>query len=79
MAVNAMIADLQAAEKLVKDKERELERIRLSRKHSVETIKRTLGDLKKKSGGSRNTGARRRKRAPARLWLMRMTRSGRSR
>ena len=48
VTLNARIADLQATEKLVKDKERELEKIRLSRKHAIETIERGIAELRAK-------------------------------
>jgi exonuclease SbcC len=46
--VNAQISELQTAEKLVKDKERELEGIRLSRQHAVEKIEGAIKDLNAK-------------------------------
>jgi exonuclease SbcC len=48
VALIARIATLQATEKLVKDKERELEKIRLSRKHTIETMQSGIAELKAK-------------------------------
>ena len=46
--VNTQISELQTAEKLVKDKERELEGIRLSRQHAIEKTEGAIKDLKAK-------------------------------
>ena len=46
--VNTQISDLQTVEKLVKDKERELEGIRLSRQHAIEKVEGAIRDLKAK-------------------------------
>ena len=46
--MNTQISDLQAVEKLVKDKERELERMRLSRQHAIDKIEGAIKDLKAK-------------------------------
>jgi len=48
VVVNTQISDLQTAEKLVKDKEKEVERIRLSRQHAIEKIEGAIKDLKAK-------------------------------
>jgi exonuclease SbcC len=48
VAVNTQISDLQTVEKLVKDKEREIEGIRLSRRHAIETVESVIRDLKTK-------------------------------
>ena len=48
IGVNKQISDVQAIEKIVKDKERELERMRLSRQHAVEKIEGVIRDLKAK-------------------------------
>ena len=50
VGVNNQIADLRHVEKLVKDKEGELERIRLSRQHAIEKIEGAIRDLKAKVG-----------------------------
>ena len=46
--VNTQISELQTVEKLVKDRERELEGIRLSRKHAIEKVESVIKDLKAK-------------------------------
>jgi exonuclease SbcC len=46
--VNTQISELQTVEKLVKDKERELEGIRLSRQHAIEKTEGAIKDLKAK-------------------------------
>ncbi len=46
--VSTRISDLQAFEKLVKDKEKELESIRLSRQHAIDTIQAAIKELKAK-------------------------------
>ena len=46
--VNTQISDLQTVEKLVKDKEKELEGIRLSRQHAIDKIESAIKDLKAK-------------------------------
>ena len=46
--VTTQISDLQTVEKIVKDKEREIERIRLSRQHAIETVEGLIGELKAK-------------------------------
>ncbi len=46
--MNAQISELQTIEKLVKDKEKELERIRLSRQHAIDKIEGAIKDLKAK-------------------------------
>ena len=46
--VNTQISELQTVEKLVKDKERDLEGIRLSRQHAIEKIEGAIKDLKAK-------------------------------
>ena len=46
--VNTQILELQTVEKLVKDKERELEGIRLSRQHAIDKIEGAIKDLKAK-------------------------------
>ena len=48
VGVNTQIADQQGVEKLVKDKERELERMRLSRQHAIDTLENAIRDLKAK-------------------------------
>jgi exonuclease SbcC len=46
--MNTEISELQAVEKLVKDKERELEGMRLSRQHAIDKIEGGVRDLKAK-------------------------------
>jgi exonuclease SbcC len=46
--VNTQISDLQAVEKLVKDKEKELEGLRLARQHAIDKIESAVRDLKAK-------------------------------
>ena len=46
--VNTQISELQTVEKLVKDRERELEGIRLSRQHAIEKVESVIKDLKAK-------------------------------
>ena len=46
--VNTQISDLQTIEKLVKDKEKDLEGIRLSRQHAIEKVEGAIKDLKAK-------------------------------
>ncbi|MGD0231608.1 MAG: hypothetical protein ABSC19_14860 [Syntrophorhabdales bacterium] len=46
--MNTQISDLQTVEKVVKDKEKELERLRLSRQHAVEKVKVVIKDMKAK-------------------------------
>ena len=46
--VNTQISELQTVEKLVKDKEREFEGIRLSRQHAIEKTEGAIKDLKAK-------------------------------
>ena len=46
--VNTQISELQTVEKLVKDKEKEVERIRLSRQHAIDKIECAIRDLKAK-------------------------------
>ena len=46
--VNTQISELQTVEKLVKDKEKELEGIRLSRQHAIDKIEGAIKDLKAK-------------------------------
>ena len=48
VGVNTQISDLQTVEKIVKDKEREIEEIRLSRQHAIETVEGVIKDLKAK-------------------------------
>jgi hypothetical protein len=48
MQVSTRILDLQALEKLVKDKEKELESIRLSRQHAIDKIEGAIRELKAK-------------------------------
>jgi exonuclease SbcC len=45
---NTQISDLQALEKVAKDKERELEGLRLSRQHAIEKVEAAIKDLKAK-------------------------------
>lgn len=46
--LNYQISDLQAMEKLFKDKEGQLEKMKLSRQHAIEKIERVIQDLKAK-------------------------------
>jgi exonuclease SbcC len=46
--VNTQMSDLQAVEKLVKDKEKELEGLRLTRQHAIDKIESAIKDLKAK-------------------------------
>ena len=46
--VTTQISDLQTVEKLVKDKERELEGMRLSRQHAIDKVEGAIKDLKAK-------------------------------
>ncbi len=46
--VNTQISELQTVEKLVKDKEKELERVRLSRQHAIDKVEGVIKDLKAK-------------------------------
>ncbi len=46
--MTTQISDLQTVEKIVKDKEREIEGIRLSRQHAIETVEGVIRDLKAK-------------------------------
>ncbi len=46
--VNSQISKLQTAEKLAKDKEKELERLRLSRQHAIDKIAVAVRELKAK-------------------------------
>ena len=48
MVVNTQISELQTAEKLAKDKEKEVERIQLSRQHAIDKIEGAIKDLKAK-------------------------------
>jgi len=48
VVVNTQISELQTAEKLAKDKEKELERIQLSRQHAIEKVEGFIRDLKAK-------------------------------
>ncbi len=48
MQVNTQISELQTVEKLVKDKEKELERVRLSRQHAIDKVEGVIKDLKAK-------------------------------
>ena len=46
--VNTQISELQAVEKLVKDKEKELEGMRLSRQHAIDKLEGAIKELKAK-------------------------------
>jgi exonuclease SbcC len=46
--LNREISEIQTVEKLVKDKERNLERMRLSRQHAIEKVENTIRELKAK-------------------------------
>ena len=46
--MNAQISELQTIEKVVKDKEKELEGLRLSRQHAIDNIESAIRDLKAK-------------------------------